>query len=161
MTPEEAAAPERVVCDCNVLFQAFVSAHGPARAVIDAAARKRIHLILSQYVLEEFAGVCMRPHLVERFGMTAQSLADFVHAIEVSGTTIDDVPHVFDLPRGPKDAHFVDLAIVANAQLLVSRDNDLLSLGDPGTPEGRDFAARFPDIKVLTPPQLLAQLDRK
>ena len=71
---------------------------------------------------------------------------------------IDDVPHVFDLPRDPKDAHFVDLAVAARAKLLVSRDNDLLSLSDPTTPEGRDFAARFPGLEILTLPQLLARI---
>jgi putative PIN family toxin of toxin-antitoxin system len=158
MTPEGAAAPERVVCDCNVLFQAMVSASGPARAVVDAAAKKRVTLVLSDYVLRELEGVVARPHLVRRFGITAQGVADFMASLVLNGAMIDDVPHVFDLPRDPKDAHFVDLAVAADARLIVSRDNDLLSLGDLASAEGRDFAARFPGLEILTPPQLLARI---
>lgn len=150
--------PELVVCDCNVLFQALVSAKGPARAVVDAAAQKRVLLMLSEYLLREFMGVVARPHLRQRFGITASGVADFVALLELSGTMIEVVPHVFDLPRDPKDAHFVDLAVAANAKLIVSRDNDLLSLCNLATPEGRDFAARFPGLEILTPPQLLARI---
>jgi putative PIN family toxin of toxin-antitoxin system len=158
MTPEGAMARERVVCDCNVLFQALVSAKGPARAVIDAAAQKRVSLVLSEYVFREFKGVVARPHLVQRFDITDQGLADFVQLLELSATMVDDVPHVFDLPRDPKDAHFIDLAVAANAKLIVSRDKDLLALGDAATPEGRGFAARFPGLEILTPPQLLSRI---
>jgi hypothetical protein len=71
--------------------------------------------------------------MIRSFGITAEGLADFIQMLEVSATMIDDVPHV-------------------------SRDNDLLSLGDPATAEGREFAARFPGLEILTPPQLLARI---
>ena len=74
-------------------------------------------------------------------------------------TFVDVVPHVFDFPRDPKDAHYVDLAVAASAKLIVSRDKDLLSLADESTPEGQDFKARFPGIAILTPPAMLQMLD--
>jgi predicted nucleic acid-binding protein len=60
MTLEGASTP--VVFDCNVLFQALTSAMGPSRAIIDASAKNRIRLVLSEYVLQEFNGVVSRPH---------------------------------------------------------------------------------------------------
>jgi hypothetical protein len=39
----------------------------------------------------------------------------------------------------------------------VSRDADLLELGDLATLNGRDFS--FPALRILTPPQFLAELD--
>jgi predicted nucleic acid-binding protein len=65
----------------------------------------------------------------------------------------------FEFPRDPKDARYVDLALAAQAKLIVSRDLDLLFLGDPSTPEGRDFQARFPDVEILTPTELLRLLN--
>jgi hypothetical protein len=41
----------------------------------------------------------------------------------------------------------------------VSRDADLLELGDLATLNGRDFSSRFPALRILTPPQFLAELD--
>ena len=73
-------------------------------------------------------------------------------------TTLSVVPAVFEFPRDPTDAHYVDLAIAAHAKLIVSRDLDLLSLGDPQTADGQDFQRRFPGLQILTPTQLLQQL---
>lgn len=53
----------------------------------------------------------------------------------------------------------VDLAIAVDAKLIVSRDKDLLSLRDPATIEGKDFMSRFPDLEILTPPEVLKLLD--
>jgi predicted nucleic acid-binding protein len=51
--------------------------------------------------------------------------------------------------------------VAANAKLIVSRDKDLLSLTDATTPEGQDFASRFPVISILTPSELLAMLEQQ
>jgi len=83
-----------------------------------------------------------------------------LESIAEIATTLVDVPAVFEFPRDPNDAHYVDLALAAQAKLIVSRDLDLLSLGDPSTPEGREFRARFPDLEILTPSELLRLLDR-
>ena len=69
---------------------------------------------------------------------------------------IDNPPHVFEFPRDPDDAHYIDLAVAAKARLVVSRDEDLLSLRDTGTEAGRDLVARFPELTILTPPEALA-----
>ncbi len=158
MTPPAVPAVDRIVCDCNVLFQALVSAKGPSRAVFDAAVQGRFALFISNYVIRELKSVVSRPDLIRRFDISKESLQDFLAVIELRSTLIEDVPHVFDLPRDPKDAHFVDLAVAAKAQLIVSRDNDLLSLADRANVHGKDFAARFPVITILTPPQLLERL---
>jgi predicted nucleic acid-binding protein len=68
------------------------------------------------------------------------------------------VPPIFEYPRDPDDAHYVDLAIAADAKLIVSRDNDLLSLRDPATVAGQDFLSRFPLLLILTPPEALRLL---
>lgn len=153
MTP-----PLRVVFDCNVLFQALISQRGPAWAAFDAAYEKRVALVLSQYIVDELRDVVARPHLAARFALTDDKIAAFLATLEGFAEKIVEVPHVFDFPRDPNDAHYVDLAVTANASLIVSRDADLLSLSDLATSDGREFAAKFPAIEILTPPQLLSRL---
>ncbi|HEY4233418.1 MAG TPA: putative toxin-antitoxin system toxin component, PIN family [Lacipirellulaceae bacterium] len=67
---------------------------------------------------------------------------------------------MFDFPRDPKDAHYVDLALAVNAKLIVSRDKDLLSLRDATTTDGRDFMSRFPALSILTPPEALKLIEK-
>jgi putative PIN family toxin of toxin-antitoxin system len=151
-------APPRVVCDCNVLLQALISSRGPARAALDAAKERRVVLFVSPVILDELRDVASRSHLVLKFALTEDKVADFLTALQQCSHELVAVPHVFNLDRDPDDAHYVDLAVAADATLIVSRDMDLLTLGDLTTPEGRDFAARFPGLEILTPPQLLSRL---
>jgi uncharacterized protein len=91
-------------------------------------------------------------------GWTQRSSQQFIANICSFSTFLDSVPHVFDYPRDPKDAHYIDLALVAHAKLIVSRDKDLLPLRDAATAEGRDFIRRFPALSILTPPEALTLL---
>lgn len=151
--------PERVVFDCNVFFQALISPRGPARRLLGMAADGDLSLFVSAQSLDELSDVVSRPHLVQRYGLNTTVVAEFIEEILSFGTLLDAIPHVFDFPRDPADAHYVDLAVAARAKLIVTRDKDLLSLRDLATPEGRDFQMRFPALSVLTPPELLAILD--
>lgn len=150
--------PERVVFDCNVYFQALTSPRGPARRLLGSAASGELALFISAATVDELSDVASRPHLVAKYGLQATVVADFIANVRSFSTFLDSIPHVFDFPRDPKDAHYVDLAVAADAKLIVSRDQDLLSLRDVATAEGRDFQARFPGLLVLTPPELLTLL---
>lgn len=147
--------PERVVFDCNVYFQAFLSEQGPAGQLLQAVQDQRLILFASQYVLDELEDILARPAIVARFKFTRKRVAKYLEELSVLWSFTADVPPVFEFPRDPKDAHYVDLAIAVEANLIVSRDKDLLSLMDAATPEGREFANRFPTLQILTPPSAL------
>jgi putative PIN family toxin of toxin-antitoxin system len=151
-------AIERVVFDCNVYFQAIISHSGPAAQCFAAAQEGRLHLFASLQVIDELRDVCLRAHIANRFGLTQERVDAFVAEIESTATFMDNVPHVFDYARDPDDAHYVDLAVASQANLIVSRDRDLLALNDPRDPDAVAFHQRFPEISILTPVELLAHL---
>ena len=153
MTP-----PERVVFDCNVYFQALTSPLGPARRLWELAIAGRIKLFVSAYTLDELRSVATRPRILHNYGFKHSAVEEFIDDIRKSSTCLESIPHVFDFPRDPSDAHYVDLALAADAKLIVSRDKDLLSLRDPATVDGRDFLGRFPKLLILTPPEVLTLL---
>jgi putative PIN family toxin of toxin-antitoxin system len=150
--------PERVVFDCNVYFQALISPTGPARQLFRYAASGQLQLFVSPAILDELQEVITRAAIRRKYGIGDLAIQQFFADIASTSTTLDVVPCVFELPRDPDDAHYVDLAVAAGAKLIVSRDKDLFSLRDLATPEGRDFASRFPGIEILTPPELLTFL---
>jgi putative PIN family toxin of toxin-antitoxin system len=151
-------APERVVFDCNVYFQALISPLGPAGQLFAQAAAKRLELFISDYVLAELRELTAEVRIQNKYKLTQEVLDEFFDKVSLAATLVEAVPSVFEFPRDPDDAHYVDLAVAANAKLIVSRDKDLLSLADVTSPEGQDFHARFPDLAILTPPELLALL---
>lgn len=151
-------SPERVVFDCNVLFQALIAPTGPAGRCLDAVLQGQLLLFISRHVLDELRDVARRPHLASRFSISDESLILFIDALANLSTMVHSVPHVFEFERDPDDAHYVDLAAASNAKLIVSRDNDLLSLNDRTTKEGSEFAKRFPELTILTPVELIGRL---
>lgn len=148
----------RVVFDCNVYFQALISPTGPAGECVDAVKRGELSLFTSERVVDELRDICRRPHLVKQFALTDIRVNRFLDDIRKLATIVDDVPHVFDYPRDPNDEHYVDLAVAVQAQLIVSRDKDLLALQNTETEDGKAFRERFPDIHVLTPTELIQLL---
>jgi predicted nucleic acid-binding protein len=72
------------------------------------------------------------------------------------------VPVVYAHPLDKKDEPYVNLAIAASAELIVSRDRrHMLSLTDRSQPHGIDFTNRFPSLGIVTPEQLLERLQRE
>ena len=72
-----------------------------------------------------------------------------------------DVPSVFTLDRDPKDAKYVDLAIAARADFLVTRDNDLLDLRKQGSPLLPTLEQLDLQCKIVDPFQMLSYLRSK
>lgn len=151
---------QRVVFDCNVCFQALTSPRGPAGELFVRATEGQFELFVSSHLFGELSDVAARPKIIKKYGTSPEIVAAFIDAVRSIATFVESVPHVFDFPRDPKDAHYVDLALAVDAKLIVSRDQDLLSLADQDTPEGQDFKSRFPDLSILTPPELLKLLDQ-
>jgi putative PIN family toxin of toxin-antitoxin system len=96
---------DRVVLDCNIFFQAFLSEDGPAGRVLAAVGEKSLTLFISQYVLDELQDVLSRPSLAARFKFTSERVERYLALVEDLATLIEPAPSVFEYPRDPKDAH--------------------------------------------------------
>ncbi len=66
----------------------------------------------------------------------------------------------FRHPHDPDDSEYVNLALKVDASLIVSRDRHLLMLADTSRVEGQDFHARFPNLRIVDPVELLRELER-
>ena len=69
------------------------------------------------------------------------------------------MPRRFEFPRDPDDEPYLNLAIAAGDEFLVTRDRDILDLMDGNTKEGRDFQSRFPRLTILNPVEFLKALE--
>ncbi len=69
--------------------------------------------------------------------------------------------HASAHPLDRDDSEYVNLAIVADAKLIVSRDKHLLGLNDAAKPWAREFQERFPDIRVMEPAEFLIERERQ
>lgn len=116
-----------------------------------------IQLYASSAILDEVRDVLGRPKLVRRFpNLTPDWASEFLadignRAISIEATA-EDVPAV----RDPKDQPYLDLAIAAGVEYLVSRDRDLLDLmNDAG------FRQEPPTLTILEPVAFLTEIRRR
>lgn len=101
------------------------------RELADAVEAGRIELVTSPQAIEEFVDVTTRPE--------KQRLLDLADASEIADllrrTTLlrpDVIPQVC---RDPNDDYLLALAAASHADVLVTRDEDLLTLGSYGRTE--------------------------
>jgi len=148
----------RVVYDCNVFVQALINQNGPAGRCVTVALEKRVALFVSEALLAEVRKAPAK-RTPARLGVTPERVELLVKNLLKAATLVAVVPAVFDYRRDPDDAHYINLALAAQAKLVVSRDRDLLDLMDEQTKEGIVFRQRFPQIQILDPVQFIRQLD--
>jgi len=152
--------PKHVVYDCNVLLGAMLSTKGAAYQCKRLVDESKVSLFVSHFVLQELRQTPHHPDL-KRFALhTPARVEAFIIDLLTHATLIDNVPTLFDYPRDPDDAHYVNLALAVNAIYVVSNDNDLLDLMDTSKPPAIDFKRRFPGLRIVEPKTLLREIEK-
>jgi putative PIN family toxin of toxin-antitoxin system len=146
-----------VVYDCMIFLQALASDKGPAFACIQLVEQGRVKLVVSSAVFDEVRDVLNRFDIQTKFPrLVPERVQKFLEKVTNLSELIRDVPPIFKLPRDPKDEPYINLAIAAHAEFLVSWNKRHMGyLMAKDTPEGLDFCNRFPGIKILEPPAFL------
>lgn len=124
----------RVVFDCMVFLQGAARKEGPAGVCLDLAWRGVIELCVSQEILDEVAGVLLRPSVRRKFPALDEAMvAAFVAGVRHQSRFFNEVPRAINFPRDPKDEPYLNLALHAGVDYLITRDTDLLDLASaPG-----------------------------
>jgi putative PIN family toxin of toxin-antitoxin system len=145
----------KAVFDAMVLLQAGANPSGPSGACFDHARAGALVLVTSPDTISELRELLGRPNIRKKFPhLTDDVVEGLVAEIDRIGTSLANVPRVFEYPRDPKDEPYVNLAIAAEADYLTSRDKDLLDLM-----QDMEFTTRFPGIRVLDPVSLLREME--
>jgi putative PIN family toxin of toxin-antitoxin system len=148
----------RVVFDCNTLLQALASPGGPAARCVQLAVDGEVTLFASPVILGELREVMARPTVARKLRITPERAKPFLETLEAAATLLREVPETFTYERDPDDAHYVNLALAADARLIVSRDRDLLDLMNDAIAASIDFQTRFPTLRILTPVEFLIEV---
>jgi putative PIN family toxin of toxin-antitoxin system len=116
----------RVVADTNTVVSAFLWG-GPPAAVLAAAREGRITLFTSPVLLAELEDVLSRDKFSARIVRVGGSVAQILAGYRALVTIVRPAP-IEPTVRDPDDDHVLACATAAQAQLIVSRDKDLLDL---------------------------------
>lgn len=149
----------RAVFDCMVFLQGAARPASPATACLKLAEDGLIELCLSATILAEVKDVLTRPETQQRFpALTAIEVEEFLAKIGAYALTYVNVPEEFRYARDPKDEPYINLALVARANYLVTRDTDLLDLMNTAIAVGGSFHFKYPFLTILDPVAFLQEM---
>lgn len=136
--------PRRVVLDTNILVSAFVLASRSFQWLYPAFRSRLIVPLISDATVAELAATLCHP----KFGLSPEALTRvLIECLPWSEmVVVPDPPPQVPECRDPDDRPFLELALFAQADALVTGDRDLLAL-----------AAVF-SIPIITPGELYARL---
>ena len=135
----------RVIFDTNVLISLSLGG-GPTIKYLGEAWRSgELELLVTDVLLDEFAEVAARPHLVTRYG-TPEAVSEFVRDLRSGGEWVAIAEPYPDAPD-EGDRFLFALAREGHADALVTGDRALLELG------------RFEDTLILSPRAFAERLE--
>lgn len=119
----------RIVLDTNTIVSGVIRAGSPPRQLVDAAKAGVFELVTSQTLPTELLDVLGRKKFAARLqdaGLTPQAIVDDLRRLALV-VSPQAVPRV--VPNDPDDDHVLACALAGSADLVVSGDRHLLSLG--------------------------------
>jgi putative PIN family toxin of toxin-antitoxin system len=148
-----------VVFDCNIFLQAVTRMSGPSAEALRCVERNEVTLYLSRQILRELRNVLAYPEIQQRNPQLTDAVAaEFVDHVTYRGVLVREVPHVVSFSRDPDDEPYLDLAAVARADYLVTRDRDLLDMAASHAAEAKEFRQRFPSLRIVNPVEFIEML---
>lgn len=133
----------RIVADTNVLVSALLAPAGGPGALLAAIDAGEATLVLSPHLVSELEGVLARDRF--RPWVSIEQAESYAAAVRENAEIVDDPQRVEPISRDPDDDYLIALFRAANADVLVTGDEDLTSVSVTG-------------LEILTPRQLLDRL---
>ncbi len=130
----------RVVADTNVLVSAIVFGGLPDR-LVELAAEGHLQLVLSPPLIRE-----LREVLRLKFGFSDAAAYQAETILRRAGIMVEPQRGVAIISEDPEDNRVLEAALAGDAEIIVSGDRHLLSLGKFGT------------IPIISPRELLNRI---
>ena len=149
-----------VVFDCVVFLQSLISETGPAARSLELFEQGKFSIAVGREILSEIREVLSRSSLRQRYPrLTDERVDKLIDVLLYRGTFFRRIARHFEYPLDPYDEAYLNLAIEARADFLITRDNDMLDLMKWEREEGREFQKRFRHLKVIDPVEFLKEIE--
>lgn len=118
----------RLVLDTNVVASGLLWGGAPS-ALLDAAQTGELELFTSSRLLAELAGILARAKFAKALAATGLSVEELVLGYADLATVVVSAAIPPAIAADPSDDHVLACAVTASADLIVSGDKHLHSLG--------------------------------
>ena len=138
----------RVVLDSVVAVSAFLTEGLTADLV--SQCQENVNLYTAEEILQEIRYVLLeKPHIRNRYTYSSNTVETFINYLTDISTVVTQLPKIRVIERDPKDDMIIACAVAASANYIISRDRDLLDLGN------------YQQIQIITPKEFMQILRSK
>ena len=138
----------RVVLDSVVAVSAFLTEGLTADLV--SQCQENVDLYTAEEILQEIRYVLLeKPHIRNRYTYSSNTVETFINYLRDISTIVTQLPKIRVIERDPKDDMIIACAVAASANYIISRDRDLLDLGN------------YQQIQIITPKEFMQILRSK
>ncbi len=152
----------RVVFDCNIFLQAFLSTKGAASKCLKLIDDEMVASYISRDIFNEVKDVLSRTEFQVKFPhATSGNLTIFLEYIREKFLFVALVSGHFELARDKKDEPYLNLAVEVKADFIVTWDRDLLNLMTEISVNGKEFKQKSRPLKIVEPMEFLEKMQKK
>ncbi len=138
----------RAVVDANILIRAVIKPTGTVGPVIRRLRDGVYTLVYSQPLIDELLEKLALPRIREKYHLDDQDVDDLLGLIALHGELVAPT-RTIKVCRDPKDDMFIEAAVAGKAEVIVTGDQDLLTL------------KKYEAVRFITPRVFIARLDEK
>jgi len=135
----------RAVVDTNILICSLIKPHGTVGPIIPHLRDGDYTLVYSAPLVDELVAKLSLPRIQVKYHVRLEEIEALVALIVLQGERVIPTRKV-KLCRDPKDDMFIEAALAGEAQVVVTGDDDLLTLN------------KFETVRFVTPRAFLANL---
>jgi putative PIN family toxin of toxin-antitoxin system len=137
----------KAVVDTNVIISGAIKPQGTVGAVLQRLRRRDYTLLISRKTLDEVVAVLHRPRLRRKYQLSDRIVRATLRLIVLRSELVEPDVQIA-LCRDPHDDIFFEVAVSGKADVIVSGDNDLLTM------------TAYAGIPIVAPSQFLMMLDK-
>lgn len=138
----------RAIVDTNILIRAVIMPGGTVGPVLTRLRDGDYTLVYSAPLIDELLAKLALPRIREKYHVNDQDVDDLLALIALRGELVTPTRKV-KICRDPKDDMFIEAALTGGAEVVVTGDEDLLTL------------KKFETVRFVTPRAFLALLAQR
>jgi putative PIN family toxin of toxin-antitoxin system len=137
----------KVVLDTNIVVSRYLSPLGNPARLLTMWEKGVFDLVVSEPILTEYQRVLAYPRIRDRHQMTDEEIAAVVDGFRSFAVLVEPTVSLNVVQNDPSDNTFVEYALAAGAEYVVSGDPHLLRIG------------HYEEIQILRPAEFRLLLE--
>jgi uncharacterized protein len=120
----------KVVLDSSVLVSGFLTDGGTTATLLSRYRQGEFVCCCSPWIVAETQRALLRPRNMRRYRYRPEDVRQFLDGLAGSARFFPDATEVVAVTRDPSDDRVIACAVVAQADYLVTGDDDMLVIGE-------------------------------